>query len=457
MQPFIELFGRLHPLLLHTPIGILPAVALLELLSLRAERAQSLRTPRLLLWWIFALSAIASASTGFVLAREPGYGGQLLDRHFYLGLAFAGLAIVAAVLAAKPSVLLRLGLLGAVGLVLIPTGHLGASLTHGEDFLTAPFHKPAPRQTQDATADTWFSAQILPIFENSCVSCHNESKAKGGLMLNTLEALMKGATAGPVVVPMDPDGSELFHRVTLPTSDEFHMPPEGKTPLTKDQIAAINDWIRAGASGTAKPPEGTAKPPEGTPALPRDATQAPSGQTNAQATATQKLQSMGCSIERRTMSENLLVITMPASVTSDAAIEWLAPLASQIADLSWPGSSPSTQALTLIRSMHGLERLDLRGSKPADPSLTPLAGHPTVRTLNLAGAALGDQGAHSTIESMPNLSAVFLWDSGATPQAIAALRAARPRLMVDTGSSLGESPIEQEPVPVLKNDAPQVK
>lgn len=458
MQPLIEFFGRLHPLLLHTPIGILPAVALLELLSLRSERAQSLRTPRLLLWWMFALSAVASAATGLLLSREPGYGGQLLDRHYYLGLSFAGLTVVAAALAAKPSVLLRMGLLSLVGLVMIPTGHLGASLTHGEDFLTAPFRRQSTPETRASAEATWFAAQIMPILENSCVSCHNESKAKGGLMLHSYEALMKGATAGAVVVPMDPEASELVHRVMLPTTDEFHMPPEGKSPLTKDEIATLSAWIQAGASGTAKPPEGRvplSSSPAATPSSVGPAT--PGEPTNGQAVAIQKLRDLGCTVERRTMDDNSLVVTLGSTLTNAAAIEWVTPLVPLIADLSWPGSSPSAEALRLIRSMPRLERLDLRACKPTDRSLALLAGHPSLKTLNLAGAALGDQGVNSTIESMPSLVAVFLWDSGTTPEMISALRTSRPKLAVDAGSSLGDPPVEQEPVPVLKNDAPPVK
>jgi hypothetical protein len=44
----------------------------------------------------------------------------------------------------------------------------------------------------------------------------------------------------------DPENSELFRRVTLMSSHEDVMPPEGE-PLTKAEVKVIEDWIRAGA------------------------------------------------------------------------------------------------------------------------------------------------------------------------------------------------------------------
>src|SRR6185295_11846067 len=66
---------------------------------------------------------------------------------------------------------------------LIITGHYGATLTHGENFIlqpiTATFKKP-PVPLEQAVV---FTDVIQPIFENKCVSCHNPHKLKGKLAL----------------------------------------------------------------------------------------------------------------------------------------------------------------------------------------------------------------------------------------------------------------------------------
>ncbi len=58
---------------------------------------------------------------------------------------------------------------------------------------------------------------------------------------------MKGGKEGPVMVPGAPDQSNLFHRISLSPSDKDFMPKDGKTPLTPEQTAAIQVWIKAGA------------------------------------------------------------------------------------------------------------------------------------------------------------------------------------------------------------------
>ncbi|MDU0352871.1 hypothetical protein RS130_02065 [Paraglaciecola aquimarina] len=39
----------------------------------------------------------------------------------------------------------------------------------------------------------------------------------------------------------------MFHRITLPRSHDKAMPPEGRTPLSDEQIALMRWWIKAGA------------------------------------------------------------------------------------------------------------------------------------------------------------------------------------------------------------------
>lgn len=59
--------------------------------------------------------------------------------------------------------------------------------------------------------------------------------------------MMKGGENYPAVVPMDPQASELYVRVTLPKDSEEYMPRDGKTPLTAEQIQIIAWWIEIGA------------------------------------------------------------------------------------------------------------------------------------------------------------------------------------------------------------------
>ncbi|MDA7920626.1 DUF1553 domain-containing protein [Verrucomicrobiales bacterium] len=82
---------------------------------------------------------------------------------------------------------------------------------------------------------------IKPVLKERCYSCHGALKQKADLRLDTA-AEMIGAK---VIIPGAVDESELFLRITSEDDDD-RMPPEGHA-LTESQIAAVRDWIKAGA------------------------------------------------------------------------------------------------------------------------------------------------------------------------------------------------------------------
>src|SRR5687767_7336507 len=97
----------------------------------------------------------------------------------------------------------------------------------------------APRQVQ-------FNRDIRPIFNQSCVSCHGGVKQQGGVsFIYREEALGKGKSGRPTVVPGRPRASELIARVTS-TDPETRMPYHAPA-LPRQQIALLRQWIKEGA------------------------------------------------------------------------------------------------------------------------------------------------------------------------------------------------------------------
>lgn len=92
-----------------------------------------------------------------------------------------------------------------------------------------------------------FIGQIQPILESNCVRCHNDEKTKGGLRMDTFEAMMEGGDTGDAIVPGDLAKSELLIRLHLRPIDEGVMPDEGMA-LTTEQVSLLDDWVRNGAS-----------------------------------------------------------------------------------------------------------------------------------------------------------------------------------------------------------------
>src|SRR5690242_12429989 len=98
---------------------------------------------------------------------------------------------------------------------------------------------------QPASAEeVLFQKHIAPIFEQHCVSCHGGAKPKGGLSLETARQFTAGGDNGPAIAAGRPDNSLLLDYIS---GDKPEMPKDAE-PLSAEQVAAIREWIAAGAA-----------------------------------------------------------------------------------------------------------------------------------------------------------------------------------------------------------------
>jgi len=84
------------------------------------------------------------------------------------------------------------------------------------------------------------------VLESNCFNCHSHAakKDKGGLMLDSRAAVLKGGESGPAVDDKAPGKSLLLTAIGY-EKDELRMPPKGK--LGGEQLAALKAWVEAGA------------------------------------------------------------------------------------------------------------------------------------------------------------------------------------------------------------------
>ena len=93
-----------------------------------------------------------------------------------------------------------------------------------------------------------FQDDIMPIFEQSCNSCHNPDKAKGGLDLTSINAILAGGSSGEVALSEEPEQSLLY---LLPARlQEPFMPPRGEK-IESSQLLILKNWIAQGMLPTA--------------------------------------------------------------------------------------------------------------------------------------------------------------------------------------------------------------
>lgn len=94
-----------------------------------------------------------------------------------------------------------------------------------------------------------YQANIKPLLEAKCVSCHvpgGEGYEKTGLRLDSHEAIMKGTKFGAVVVPGSSVSSTLYRLVSGQADPSIRM-PHGQAALPDADAAMIAAWIDQGA------------------------------------------------------------------------------------------------------------------------------------------------------------------------------------------------------------------
>ncbi len=94
----------------------------------------------------------------------------------------------------------------------------------------------------------FFEAKIRPLLVERCYACHSGAKKQeGGLSLDSRSGWQKGGDSGPALVSTHPEKSLLMLRVREKDRDAV-MPPNGAgKPLTSQQIADLDEWIKRGA------------------------------------------------------------------------------------------------------------------------------------------------------------------------------------------------------------------
>jgi uncharacterized membrane protein len=131
------LIGKLHPMLVHFPIGLILAAAAAEILAIHSGRA-AWRATAVANVRAGAAMGVLTAVAGWTLASAPFIEStRLLAWHRWTGLAGATAAIGAALASTRVDsrsvFVYRAALFGAAALVAV-AGHLGGTLVWGAAF-----------------------------------------------------------------------------------------------------------------------------------------------------------------------------------------------------------------------------------------------------------------------------------------------------------------------------------
>jgi len=113
---------------------------------------------------------------------------------------------------------------------------------------------PIAELKRDTPVD--FEKELLPILKNNCLACHNQTKAKADLVLETPQTILKGGESGPAVVP-GKAAESLMLKASARQAKPFMPPRDNKVnavDLTPEQLGLLKLWIDQGAKGEVRAP-----------------------------------------------------------------------------------------------------------------------------------------------------------------------------------------------------------
>jgi uncharacterized membrane protein len=154
---WIQSIGRMHPLLLHLPIGaVIIVVILLFFKNKFSETANNLIA-------LAAATAALTAIMGVVLSNEGGYNEDTLNPHKLSG-ALLSFALAGAYYVSSNRKVVNV-MTGVSFMLMLVAGHYGSVLTHGDDFVLEPLFSKKENKMVVTDSTSLFRAAIAPLFD----------------------------------------------------------------------------------------------------------------------------------------------------------------------------------------------------------------------------------------------------------------------------------------------------
>ena len=467
-----KFLGRFHPVVLHLPIGMLLLVMVLEAGRLFSkDKSSSTLVPL----FFASASAVVAVLLGFVLYYSmPGdYGTELAERHLNGGIVFACVIIGAFIVkvwvdaSEGRGVWFYRGMLLASSVIMGLASHDGASLTHGEDYLTKYAPNPVRKamglpikevkavEADDLVAvkppeeQVVYSDIIVPILEQKCYACHNAEKQKGKYRMDDYELLVKGGKEGDGIVHGESSDSNIVVRMELPEDDDEHMPPEGKKDLESHEVVLVKWWIDAGASKDAKVADVEATeevkaaisklvPPEVLARQQAAAAEAARAEAAKRETVKGEVERLraefpaSLNFESQSSSGVTFTAVSMRKAFGDERLAMLGPVLPAMVAMDLSATTISDQGVKLLASATDLRVLRLSETVVTDASVEVLAKLPKLESLNLYGTQVTNAGILK-LADLPNLKKLYVWRSGVDEAGIKAFKEKLPGCEVVTG------------------------
>ncbi|HUQ64907.1 MAG TPA: FN3 associated domain-containing protein, partial [Flavitalea sp.] len=456
LPAWLQVFGRMHPLVLHFPIVLILIYAVITLfLPSRLRNEHWYRSAINALLLAAAFSASITALMGFALSRNEGYDPDALALHKWTGVLIPFLLHAFYLIRNKVVRNIHVARMVSIFLAVMISvaGHHGAVITHGENFILAPV-TPVQQRIIPAFEDAFvYNDLVQPIFDNKCAGCHNSKKAKGELVMDTKELFLKGGKDG---VPWDTTKADLgvmMRRIHMPLEEKDHMPPKGKPQLTDDEMFIIHEWVKKGADFNKKFTD--LQPTDtlyviGKKALPS------SSEENYDFAAADQNEVLKLNNNNRVISP--VATGSPAlnatfynrSLFTIESLKELAPVNDKIVELNIPKMPVKDEHLSILKQFRNIRRLNLNFTELTGKTLEQLQSLPNLKMLSLSGTSV-DYNSLRKLQNFPKLKTVYLWSTPAAKNNLKDLEQKNKNISYYAGFT-GDTVKLQLTPPILENE-----
>jgi uncharacterized membrane protein len=452
---WLQVAGRMHPLILHFPLVLIIVAAFWEFFLMRRKDDAVLINIADGLLLVTAFSTMITAVFGLLLSREEGYDTDAITWHKWGGI-FISLLVMAWYAGRHYLRENQLRLFSVSGLslfALVITAHEGGSITHGENFLLAPVMKEKIQPTVALEDAVLYAHVIEPIIAAKCLSCHNSKKAKGELIMETAMAFFKGGKNGKLWDTTVADLGLLLRRVHLPMEDKKHMPPKGKLQLDDNEINLLSLWFRHGADTTSKLID--LKPTDSLRLLAAGKFSNSADLTYSFAAASEGTVQQLNNFYRlvtpiATGSPALEAGFYGASQFKPEALTELLKVKGQVVSLLLNKMPVTDKDLQVVSQFNELRNLNLSFTKITDAGLVSLQALQNLQYLSVSGTPVTAAGI-SKIAAMKSLKHLYCWSSTVTDADLVSLRKAHPNLNFENGFN-GDTITIRLNAPIIENE-----
>jgi hypothetical protein len=263
-------------------------------------------------------------------------------------------------------------------------------------------------------------ADVMTVFAEHCILCHDAEDPPDGLRFDRWQDV-QDAIAHGVIVPGEPEASELIQLMLLPADSKRAMPPEdAPTRPSNAEIAVLREWI-AGIAPSTPPAEDEATSP--TEAAPED--------------AIARLQAAGAYVGLVSLDATWLRVDLGhvAFPLAEGPLDDLTAVGEWIRECSVAGASGPVPLVELVSLAPNVRTIDAARTELA--SLGSLKASAELVSLNLTASSVTDE-MLAALRPGSRLTDLALAHTSVTGDARAAFAAAFPAVALRTAPATAD-------------------